>query len=118
MITSPLLVSTACIIVAGLGLAIRITRKKSSLPYPPGPRQLPIIGNAFDIDPKQPHLTYAEWGKAYGEIVYSRIFGQDIVIVNSEKMARIWLKSGQPSIQTVLVRLCINSLVQITPPLF
>lgn len=89
MITSPLFVSTACIIVAGLGLAIRITRKKSSLPYPPGPRQLPIVGNAFDIDPKQPHLTYAEWGKAYGEIVYSRTFGQDIVIVNSEKMARI-----------------------------
>ncbi|KAI6123318.1 cytochrome P450 [Pisolithus croceorrhizus] len=89
MVTSPVFVTTACITVAGLWLATRITRRKSSLPYPPGPRQLPIVGNAFDIDPKQPHLTYAEWGKAYGEIVYSRIFGQDIVIVNSEKMARI-----------------------------
>ncbi|KAI6042914.1 cytochrome P450 [Pisolithus marmoratus] len=88
MIISPLFVSTACIIVAGLCFAIRITRKKSGLPYPPGPRQLPIVGNVFDIDLKEPYLTYTEWSKTYGEIVYSRMFGQDVIIVNSEKMAR------------------------------
>ncbi|KAI6155079.1 cytochrome P450 [Pisolithus tinctorius] len=85
--SSPLFV-TACIIGTGLWFAMGITRNKPSLPYPPGPRQLPIFGNAFDVNPKDPHITYTEWGKTYGGIVYSRIFGQDIIIVNSEKLAR------------------------------
>ncbi|KAI6042932.1 cytochrome P450 [Pisolithus marmoratus] len=89
MITPTLSVSTACIIVVAFWFAVRFIRKKSRLPYPPGPRQLPIVGNAFDIDLKEPYVTYTEWGKIYGELVYSRIFGQDIIIVNSEKMARI-----------------------------
>ncbi|KAI6006592.1 cytochrome P450 [Pisolithus orientalis] len=95
--SSPLFISTACIIGAGLWLAIRITRKKSNLPYPPGPRQLPIVGNAFDVNLKEPHITYTEWGKTYGEIVYCHIFGQDIIIVNSGKMART-LAEGRSTI--------------------
>ncbi|KAG6333946.1 hypothetical protein ID866_5143 [Astraeus odoratus] len=38
---------------------------------------------------KAPHRTYAEWSKTYGDIVYSRVFGQDFLIVNSEKTARL-----------------------------
>ncbi|KAI6108184.1 hypothetical protein F5141DRAFT_1121283, partial [Pisolithus sp. B1] len=79
----------ACVTVIGLWLAIRIAGKRSGLPYPPGPKRLPIIGNAFDIDLKEPHVTYTEWTRIHGDIVYSCIFGQDIVIVNSEKMARL-----------------------------
>ncbi|KAI6155078.1 cytochrome P450 [Pisolithus tinctorius] len=97
MVSSFLFISTACIIGAGLWLATRITRKKSNLPYPPGPRQLPIVGNAFDVNLKEPHITYTEWGKTYGEIVYCHIFGQDILIVNSEKMART-LAEGRSTI--------------------
>ncbi|KAI6155075.1 cytochrome P450 [Pisolithus tinctorius] len=89
MITSFLSAGAACITAIGLRLTIRITRRRSSLPYPPGPKRLPIIGNAFDINLKEPHVTYTEWGKTYGDIVYSCIFGQDIVIVNSENMARL-----------------------------
>ncbi|KAI6042966.1 cytochrome P450 [Pisolithus marmoratus] len=59
------------------------------LPYPPGPKRLPIVGNAFDINFKEPYLTYTEWGKIYGDLVYSRIFGQDFLIVNSENTARL-----------------------------
>ncbi|KAI6042942.1 cytochrome P450 [Pisolithus marmoratus] len=70
-------------------LPVRITSQRSSIPYPPGPKRLPIVGNAFDIDLKEPHVTYTEWAKIYGDIVYSRIFGQDIIIVNSEKIARL-----------------------------
>ncbi|KAI6120005.1 cytochrome P450 [Pisolithus croceorrhizus] len=89
MITSFLPVGIACVTVIGLWLAIRNASKRSGLPYPPGPKRLPIIGNAFNINLKEPHVTYTEWGKIYGDIVYSRIFGQDIVVVNSEKMARL-----------------------------
>ncbi|KAI6042947.1 cytochrome P450 [Pisolithus marmoratus] len=87
--TSFLPAGVACVTVIGLWLAVRITGKRSGLPYPPGPKRLPIVGNAFDIDLKEPHVTYTEWAKIYGDIVYSRIFGQDIIIVNSEKMARL-----------------------------
>ncbi|KIK24046.1 hypothetical protein PISMIDRAFT_678527 [Pisolithus microcarpus 441] len=89
MITSFLPVGAACVTVIGLWFAIRTAGKRSDLPYPPGPKRLPVIGNAFDIDLKEPHVTYTQWAKIYGDIVYSRIFGQDIVIVNSERTARL-----------------------------
>ncbi|KAI6003407.1 cytochrome P450, partial [Pisolithus marmoratus] len=69
----------------------------SKLPYPPGPKGLPFIGSALDIDPQGPHLTYTQWGKTYGDIVYTRTLGQDIIIVNSEKIARI-LADGRSEI--------------------
>lgn len=38
--------------------------KRSDLP--PGPRLLPFVGNAFDIDVSRPWLTYANWKETYG----------------------------------------------------
>lgn len=70
---------------------------KPKLPYPPGPKGLPFIGNVLDIDPQAPRPTYAQWSKTYGDIVYIRVFGQDIIIVNSEKTARI-LADGRSEI--------------------
>ncbi|KAL4064490.1 cytochrome P450 [Scleroderma citrinum] len=87
--TSPLYIGAACAITIGLWLVVRMVQRKTELPYPPGPKRLPIIGNALDIDMKEPHVTYAEWGKTYGDIIYSCTFGQDFVIVNSERIARI-----------------------------
>ncbi|KDQ55455.1 hypothetical protein JAAARDRAFT_180898 [Jaapia argillacea MUCL 33604] len=57
------------------------------LPYPPGPKQLPIIGNARDIPQQSPWLTYTEWGKKYGDIMHVQAFGSHVVIVNSERVA-------------------------------
>ncbi|KAI6006540.1 cytochrome P450 [Pisolithus orientalis] len=82
-------VSAVCAIVIALWFALRTTRRPVGLPYPPGPKRLPIAGNAFDINFKEPYLTYTEWGKIYGDLVYSRIFGQDFLIVNSENTARL-----------------------------
>lgn len=64
--TSSLSMAAACAIMIGLWLAFRMIRGKPDLPYPPGPIQLPIIGNALDIDLKEPHVRYTEWGKTYG----------------------------------------------------
>ncbi|KAJ8588852.1 cytochrome P450 [Rhizopogon salebrosus TDB-379] len=61
----------------------------SSLPLPPGPRRIPFLGNALDISPTEPHVTYTQWGHQYGGVVYSRLLGQDYIIVNSEKVARM-----------------------------
>ena len=35
-------------------------------PYPPGPTQLPLIGNVLDIPRAQQWLRASEWGKNYG----------------------------------------------------
>jgi|SRR5712671_2919878 len=41
-------------------------RRRGGLPYPPGPRPLPIIGNLLDIPPKSSWLTYTRLAKKHG----------------------------------------------------
>ncbi|KAG2074091.1 cytochrome P450 [Suillus decipiens] len=62
-------------------------RDTQGLPLPPGPPRLPFVGNVIGIDKDHPWLTYSRWEAEYGEIVYSRLFSQDIVIINSERVA-------------------------------
>ncbi|KAG1847809.1 uncharacterized protein F5891DRAFT_934618, partial [Suillus fuscotomentosus] len=35
-----------------------------------------------------PWLTYIAWGKIYGKIIHCRILGIDMIIINSESIAR------------------------------
>ena len=42
-------------------------RNSKRLPYPPGPKGYPVIGNLLDAPTDKPWLTYDEWGKTYGE---------------------------------------------------
>lgn len=49
-----------------IGLVIKIMRRKTRLPLPPGPRGLPIIGNAFDIPSVNMVQTYLRWTNNYG----------------------------------------------------
>ncbi|KAK0458177.1 cytochrome P450 [Desarmillaria tabescens] len=51
--------------------------------HPPGPFRWPIVGNAFDIPTETPWRQFAEWGKQYGDIVYLRVFGRSILVLNS-----------------------------------
>lgn len=36
------------------------------LPFPPGPKPRPFVGNAHDIPATKPWITYANWAKQYG----------------------------------------------------
>jgi len=49
-------------------LAIRDYQKRQGLPYPPGPRPLPLIGNLIDIPREFSWLTYTQLSKKYGMI--------------------------------------------------
>ncbi|OAX43366.1 cytochrome P450 [Rhizopogon vinicolor AM-OR11-026] len=73
--------------VIALVVALRQTRRRAH-PLPPGPRPLPLLGNALQIDTKRPWLTYTVWEKIYGKLMYTSLLGIDMVVISSETIAR------------------------------
>ncbi|KAG8216723.1 cytochrome P450 [Butyriboletus roseoflavus] len=75
-------------------------------PLPPGPPGLPLVGNVIGFNREAPWLTYTEWAKTYGDLVYTQLLGKHIVIINSEKIAKDLLEyrsrnySDRPSFVT------------------
>lgn len=41
--------------------------KRSSLPLPPGPKKLPLLGNLLDFPTSHEWLKYIEWGKQFSK---------------------------------------------------
>ncbi|PPQ98474.1 LOW QUALITY PROTEIN: hypothetical protein CVT26_013875 [Gymnopilus dilepis] len=64
------------------------SRQRQRRRSPPGPRGLPIIGNALQIPSENQFEVFAEWGAAFGDIVHIKAFSQSIVILNSLQAAR------------------------------
>ncbi|KAG8215888.1 cytochrome P450 [Butyriboletus roseoflavus] len=56
-------------------------------PLPPGPAPIPFFGNVLGLNRDAPYLTYTAWSKKYGDIVYTRVLGQDVIVLNSEEVA-------------------------------
>lgn len=75
----PLVTATALIVT----YVVRKIRRRSLGPLPPGPKGWPIIGNISDIPHKNSWVTYVEWKKKYGDIVYVEPFGSPTVILNN-----------------------------------
>lgn len=67
-------------------MAIRDYQRRQGLPYPPGPRPLPLIGNLIDIPREFSWLTYTQLSKKYSDIISLHAFGQVIVVLNSIKV--------------------------------
>ncbi|ELU43310.1 cytochrome P450 oxidoreductase OrdA-like, putative [Rhizoctonia solani AG-1 IA] len=66
--------------------------QKKSLSLPPGPHQWPVIGSLLSM-PSDNNMreTFAEWKHTtlldIGDVVYARVLGQDIVLLNSREAA-------------------------------
>ncbi|KAG8905316.1 hypothetical protein FRB99_000242 [Tulasnella sp. 403] len=83
--------------VAAAVLYLYRQRRQRALPsLPPGPPPYPIIGNWYDMPRSRQALTFTEWGKIYGPIVYVSVFGRSTLILNTYQVARDVLdKRGQ-----------------------
>ncbi|KAF8576044.1 cytochrome P450 [Ramaria rubella] len=107
-----LILSIAC----GVGLFTTLcvvdwfTPHKRNRLLPPGPKRLPVIGNALQMPEHNNWLTFTEWGKYYGDVVYIRVFGKEVVILNSREAVEDLMvqRSAQYSDrpQRVMARLC------------
>ncbi|KAF8880400.1 cytochrome P450 [Infundibulicybe gibba] len=80
-------ISLLAVLVVGYGFRRYLQSTNSHrLPFPPGPKPKPLIGNALDIPAQEAWLTYTEWAETYkSDILHVETLGQHIVILNSYK---------------------------------
>ncbi|KAF8799116.1 cytochrome P450 [Phlegmacium glaucopus] len=73
----------------GLILYFYFTKnKRSSLPLPPGPKKLPLLGNLLDFPKRSEWLKYAGWAKEFNSnIIHIYAFGRNVIILNSFEVA-------------------------------
>ncbi|KAI0047790.1 cytochrome P450 [Auriscalpium vulgare] len=79
------------IVLAGTLLVLRTIherRRRRGLSYPPGPPQLPFVGNLTTVSSKAKEgiwMTYHRLGKPYGDLYSLCILGQRIIILQTRK---------------------------------
>ncbi|KAJ4484548.1 hypothetical protein C8R41DRAFT_921630 [Lentinula lateritia] len=70
-------------------LAVRLALGfKNRAHLPPGPRGLPILGNALQLaSVSQIWLMFDKWKSQYGPIMYLNLAGQHIIVLNTKAAA-------------------------------
>lgn len=71
------------------------TNRKKKKKYPPGPSGLPFFGVSFQIDPKGLHHNLLRWKQQYGDIISFKLFGKNIVVLNTPELIRKAFESDE-----------------------
>ncbi|PIL32001.1 cytochrome P450 [Ganoderma sinense ZZ0214-1] len=84
-ITPSFTAACACFALCIMLLVLRnlTSRRSRYLPLPPGPKRLPILGNALDIPLSKQWLAFQRWAEEYGDIVYLNLLGQSVIVLNT-----------------------------------
>uniref|UniRef100_A0A8C4XW38 Cytochrome P450 2D14-like n=1 Tax=Gopherus evgoodei TaxID=1825980 RepID=A0A8C4XW38_9SAUR len=65
-----------------------LKRRKSWSRYPPGPTSLPFIGTMLQIDFHNPHLSFTQLSKKYGNVFSLQNCWSNLIVVNGFKAVR------------------------------
>ncbi|KAF8634038.1 hypothetical protein AX17_004303 [Amanita inopinata Kibby_2008] len=63
------------------------TSNPNRLPYPPGPKPLPILGNMFDLGREHESAHYFKMAQKYGNLVFMSVLGKNLLFVNNFQTA-------------------------------
>ncbi|KAI0794212.1 cytochrome P450 98A3 [Fomes fomentarius] len=65
----------------------RVRKTRRSVPLPPGPLPLPLIGNALNMPRRHLGREFMEMSKKYGDVVYLDALGQPLILLGSYRAA-------------------------------
>ncbi|KAF9461149.1 cytochrome P450 [Collybia nuda] len=86
-------ITKAAFTATALLWAVHFARRQSKT-RPPGPVGLPLVGNVFDLPGSREAENIAALGDKYGDIVFLEVFGQPIVMLNSQAALDLLDKRG------------------------
>lgn len=66
---------------------LRGNASEPTLPYPPGPRRLPVVGNWLNMPNRLLWHTMMDWKKQYGDMVFVKIWNRSFLFVNTYESA-------------------------------
>ena len=96
--------AASAMLAAGVLFAYQRTRRGNSLPLPPGPKPVPLLGNVADFPPagEPEHLHWLKHKDMYGGISSVTVMGMTLVILHDKALAHDLLEksagktSGRP----------------------
>jgi hypothetical protein len=84
---SAALYATVAVVLLSLYFLARRRKVKSSLPLPPGPPTLPLVGNIHQAPKSHAWLQYHAWAKTYGPVMHLNMAGQHVIVLTSSNAA-------------------------------
>ncbi|KZT40703.1 cytochrome P450 [Sistotremastrum suecicum HHB10207 ss-3] len=70
-----------------------LDRLQDRLPFPPGPKGIPWVGNVLQMPLDKQWMKFADWAKIYGPVVGLKVFGKSIILLDDYESASDLLDS-------------------------